>query len=192
MEITVQCDFGHCFWLLSPESGSLTRATIWWNTELYPISFKNTQYALIGFYCHQEFWLTYHVKVTFVLTCPKPTGEKALFLTFPKKHKSTFHFQPMDLSCEVLENKIFINFPNLEYEECLINFKFISKEHSRGGVMSQKKYVYAKSNYHWGNRNYANMPKTAFCVFPTGAFHLRIYNQGVPCFLRVILRWKLF
>lgn len=39
MGIVVQCDFGHCFWLLSPESGSLTLKTIWWATELYPISF---------------------------------------------------------------------------------------------------------------------------------------------------------
>lgn len=28
MGIVVQCDFGHCFWLLSPESGSLTLKTI--------------------------------------------------------------------------------------------------------------------------------------------------------------------
>lgn len=76
------------------------------------------------------------------------------------------------------------DFLNLEYEKHLINFRFTSKEHSRGEVTTQENTYICKES-HWGHRNYPNMPETILNVFPTAfyparAFALEFYNIEVP------------
>lgn len=105
-------------------------------------------------------------------------GKKRLFLISPKKYKSNVHFQPMDLSCEVL--KILVlwildNSPNFKYEKCLIYFRFTSKEHSQGEVMTLENSYMQSSRYHHGKQKLSQLAWDHPCCIPNSFLASRFF-----------------